>query len=135
MESKELKEKLDLYDKIITSCMVNTYSFAKENNKIIMQNFWPRPDYLFAFQVANLVWVTNPNMTIYMNMPLIKYLIFKIKNRKIKMRWIRKCKEVDHAMNIEEMLDYVAKAYKVDYSIFEDIYDIYWSKKKGEMDV
>ena len=31
--NKELKERYDLYDKIISSCMVNFYSFSKDNNK------------------------------------------------------------------------------------------------------
>ena len=33
---KELKDRYDLYDKIISYCMVKFYSFSKDNVKIIL---------------------------------------------------------------------------------------------------
>ena len=81
--NKELKEKYDLYDKIISSCMVNFYSFSKDNDKIILRDFFSKSNtYLFAFEVAKLVNAIYPNKQIYIDMPFIQYIFFKIKNRK-----------------------------------------------------
>ena len=128
--NKELKERYDLYDKIISSCMVNFYSFSKDNDKIILKDFLSTSKpYLFAFEVAKIVSDIYPNKQIYINMPFIKYIFFKIKNRKVKLKYIKKCEEVDNALNIEDMLDFVADSYGVEFSIFDEIYETYWNRK------
>ena len=128
--NKELKEKYDLYDKIISSCMVNFYSFSKDNDKIILRDFFSKSNtYLFAFEVAKIVSDIYTNKQIYINMPFIKYIFFKIKNRKVKLKYIKKCEEVDNALNIEDMLYFVADSYGVKYSIFAEIYETYWHRK------
>ena len=128
--NKELKERYDLYDKIISSCMVNFYSFSKDNDKIILKDFLSTSKpYLFAFEVAKIVSDIYPNKQIYINMPFIKYIFFKIKNRKVKLKYIKKCEEVDNALNIEDMLDFVADSYGVEFSIFAEIYETYWNRK------
>ena len=150
--NKELKERYDLYDKIISSCMVNFYSFSKDNDKIILRDFFSKSNkYLFginieknnnnklvicnyqnksfAFEVAKLVNAIYPNKQIYIDMPFIQYIFFKIKNRKVKLKHIKKCEEVDNALNIEDMLDFVADSYGVEFSIFAEIYETYWNRK------
>lgn len=128
--NKELKEKYDLYDKIISSCMVNFYSFSKDNDKIILRDFFSKSNtYLFAFEVAKLVNAIYPNKQIYIDMPFIQYIFFKIRNRKVKLKYIKKCEEVDNALNIEDMLDFVADSYGVEFSIFAEIYETYWNRK------
>lgn len=128
--NKELKERYDLYDKIISSCMVNFYSFSKDNDKIILRDFFSKSStYLFAFEVAKIVSNIYPNKQIYINMPFIKYIFFKIKNRKVKLKYINKCEELDKALNIEDMLDFVADSYGVEFSIFAEIYETYWNRK------
>ena len=128
--NKELKERYDLYDKIISSCMVNFYSFSKDNDKIILKDFLSTSKpYLFAFEVAKIVSDIYPNKQIYINMPFNKYIFFKIKNRKVKLKYIKKCEEVDNALNIEDMLDFVADSYGVEFSIFAEIYETYWNRK------
>ena len=128
--NKELKERYDLYDKIISSCMVNFYSFSKDNDKIILKDFLSTSKpYLFAFEVAKIVSSIYPNKQIYIDMPFIQYIFFKIKNRKVKLKYIKKCEEVDNALNIEDMLDFVADSYGVEFSIFDEIYETYWNRK------
>ena len=128
--NKELKERYDLYDKIISSCMVNFYSFSKDNDKIILRDFLSKSNtYLFAFEVAKIVSDIYPNKQIYIDMPFIQYIFFKIKNRKVKLKYIKKCEEVDNALNIEDMLDFVADSYGVEFSIFAEIYETYWNRK------
>ena len=123
------KETLDLYDKIITSCMVNTYSFSK-NGKIILKDFNQNLKcYMFEFEVAKIVSSIYQDREIYIDMPFIQYIFFKIKNRKVKLKYIKKCEEVDNAFNIEDMLDFVADSYGVEFSIFAEIYETYWNRK------
>ena len=110
--------------------MVNFYSFSKDNDKIILKDFLSTSKpYLFAFEVAKIVSDIYPNKQIYINMPFIKYIFFKIKNRKVKLKYIKKCEEVDNALNIEDMLDFVADSYGVEFSIFAEIYETYWNRK------
>ena len=128
--NKELKERYDLYDKIISSCMVNFYSFSKDNDKIILKDFLSTSKpYLFAFEVAKIVSSIYPNKQIYIDMPFIQYIFFKIKNRNVKLKYIKKSEEVDNAFNIEDMLDFVADSYGVEFSIFDEIYETYWNRK------
>ena len=123
------KETLDLYDKIITSCMVNTYSFSK-NGKIILKDFNQNLKcYMFEFEVATIVSSIYQDREIYIDMPFIQYIFFKIKNRNVKLKYIKKCEEVDNAFNIEDMLDFVADSYGVEFSIFDEIYETYWNRK------
>ena len=123
------KETLDLYDKIITSCMVNTYSFSK-SGKIILKDFNQNLKcYMFEFEVAKIVSSIYQDREIYIDMPFIQYIFFKIKNRNVKLKYIKKCEEVDNAFNIEDMLDFVADSYGVEFSIFDEIYETYWNRK------
>ena len=46
-----------------------------------------------------------------------------------KLKHIKKCEEVDNAFNIEDMLDFVADSYGVEFSIFDEIYETYWNRK------
>ena len=124
------KETLDLYVKIITSCMVNTYSFSK-NGKIILKDFNQNLKcYMFEFEVAKIVSSIYQDREIYIDMPFIQYIFFKIKNRNVKLKYIKKCEEVDNAFNIEDMLDFVADSYGVEFSIFDEIYETYWNRKE-----
>ena len=128
--NKELKERYDLYDKIISSCMVNFYSFSKDNDKIILKDFNQNLKcYMFEFEVAKIVSSIYQDREIYIDMPFIQYIFFKIKNRKVKLKYIKKCEEVDNALNIEDMLDFVADSYGVEFSIFDEIYETYWNRK------
>ena len=128
--NKELKERYDLYDKIISSCMVNFYSFSKDNDKIILKDFNQNLKcYMFEFEVAKIVSSIYQDREIYIDMPFIQYIFFKIKNRKVKLKHIKKCEEVDNALNIEDMLDFVADSYGVEFSIFDEIYETYWNRK------
>ena len=77
------------------------------------------------FEVAKLVNAIYPNKQIYIDMPFIQYIFFKIKNRKVKLKYIKKCEEVDNALNIEDMLDFVADSYGVEFSIFAEAYETY----------
>lgn len=123
------KETLDLYDKIITSCMVNTYSFSK-SGRIVLKNFNQNLKcYMFEFEVAKIVSSIYQDREIYMDLPFFEYLIFKFKNRQIKLKRLKKNDEANEAFNIEDMLHFVANSYGVEFSIFDEIYETYWNRK------
>ena len=124
------KETLDLYDKIITSCMVNTYSFSK-SGKIILKDFNQNLKcYMFEFEVAKIVSSIYQDREIYIDLPFFEYLIFKFKNRNTKLKRMKKNDEANEAFNIEEMLHFVADSYDISFETFDKIYDIYWNRKE-----
>lgn len=136
---KELYEKMNLYDKIIGSCMVNTYSTSKDG-KIILRDFDKNLDmYMFEFEVAKMVQSIYSDRQIYMDMGLFEYLVFKFKHRKeCKLKRIKR-KDTDNCeLNIEDMLLFVAKAYGFNVDnfsdLYKDIYNLYW-KERGKINI
>lgn len=134
---RELFEKMNLYDKIIGSCMVNTYSTSKDG-KIILRDFNKNLDmYMFEFEVAKMVQSMYSDRQIYIDMSIFEYLIFKFKHRKeCKLKRIR-LKDTDYCeLNIEDMLLFVAQAYgyKIENfsELYDDIYRLYW-KERGKI--
>lgn len=132
--SNELYEKMNLYDKIIGSCMVNTYSDSKDG-RIILSNFNKNSKmHMFEFEVALMVQGIYTDRQIYLDMKLFEYLMFKFKHRKeFKVKKIRHKEATKSNFNIEKMLLFVAEAYgynKENFSkLYENIYSLYWGKE------
>lgn len=126
---KELYDKMNLYDKIVGACMVNIYN-ASEDGRIIIKEFNPKNEiHLFEYEVAKMISTVYSNRTIYLNMNILKYIIFKVKHRKNKIKRIsnKKAKDVE---NFFLRLEFVAKAFDSSLFVFSDIYNLYWKKRK-----
>lgn len=137
MNKETSQETLDLYDKIVNACMINTFSLSKDE-KIILRDFDKSSDmYMFEFEVAKMVQSIYSDRQIYMDMGLFEYLIFKFKHRKeCKLKRI-KHKDADLCeLNIENMLLFVAEAYGFNIDnfsdLYKDIYNLYW-KERGKI--
>lgn len=112
-----------LYDTIVANTV---YYFAQNKADIKIKNFDNKNlIHKYYFEIASMVSGLY-NKQIYINMPLCKYIPFKIKNRKkVKLRWISN-EKVKFESNIEEIL----KTMIDDISICADIYDTYYKEKK-----
>lgn len=126
-ENKNLNnEGIQLYDNIVNSCMINTFSMSKDGI-IILKGF--NPDiklHGFMFEVAKITSTLFPPRLIVLDMPLVDYLKFKYKNRKIKLGWGRRKKYRNCEFEFENMLEFVRTSYDVANDIFEEIYNEYW---------
>ena len=131
MSDTQFLEKMKLYDNICGACMVNTYSESKDG-RIILKNFNEKLyTHMFEFEVARILQYIYRDRQIYLNMPFFKYLKFKVKYRKLKLKWISNKESQISEFDIDEMLKYVATAYEVDFNtIYKEIYNSYWRKKK-----
>lgn len=132
--NKELDEKLDLYDKIVNACMINTFSLSKDE-KIILRDFDKNSDmYMFEFEIAKLVRLYS-NRQIYMDMGLLSFLFFKFKHRKeCELKRIKHSEAEKRDFIIKDMLLFVAEAYGYNSNnfseLYSDIYNTYWKKEK-----
>ena len=119
-----------LYDKIVNATTINVFSFSK-NGKIIISPFNKNNIRdKFLFEIAKNVYTLfrNSNREIYLDMKLIPYLLFKIKNRKYKFHRYTKNLDItnNEIINPLLLLDYVCKEFGVTNNIIIDIYNKYY---------
>ena len=121
---------IKLYDDIVNSCMINTFTMSKDGI-IILKGFNPEIKlHSFMFEIAKITSTLFPPRQIVLDMPLISYLKFKYKNKKIKLAWARRRKYKSNEFEFENMLEFVRASYNVANDIFEEIYNEYWKDKK-----
>lgn len=117
------------YDGIIGATVINIFSFSKNNNKIIFNNFDYKNKTHRVFLESAFLLSTTHKMDIYLNMPLFSFLYFKyfvIKKRNDKIFRIKEVQE--SGINIEEVAEFEAKSYNYTTSIFDYIYNAYYRK-------
>lgn len=129
MDYTQIEEKHNLYDRIITTAMINMYSLSKEKEEIILKNVDPNNiSHLFMIEVAkivNLYWGFKIKIqTSFFNFRKLKKQcrLSKKNTKRISLK-----KENYTAIKIEKFLKDIQKAYKTKPSIFRDIYDAYYA--------
>ena len=123
-------EQIQLFDKIVSSCMINTFSESKDG-VVFLKDFYPENvNHKFMFEVAKITTTLYPPRRIVLDMKLFQYLKFKFKNRKIKLEWGRKKKFRTKEYSFDNMLEFVRTSYDVKEDIYEKIYNEYWKDKK-----
>lgn len=112
-----------IYDMIVANTI---YYFVQNKADIKIKKFDNRNlVHKYYFEIASMASGLY-NKQIYINMPLYKYIPFKIKNRKkVKLKWISN-EKVKFESNIEDIL----KTMMSDISICADIYNTYYKEKK-----
>lgn len=116
------------YDKIIAITISNILSFSKDN-KILLGSFNEKDiNHLFFFEIAKIV-KTCWNFNIYVEMPLLKYIKFYFKNRKLKIKRLKK-ENSKNKININTVLDFEKTQINEQDDIFEKIYNIYYKKEE-----
>ena len=117
------------YDGIIGATVINIFSFSKNNNKIIFNNFDYKNKIHRVFLESAFLLSTTHKMDIYLNMPLFPFLYFKyfiIKKRNDKIFRIKENQE--NGINIEEVAKFEAESYNHSVYVFDDIYNAYYRK-------
>ena len=129
MDYTQIEEKHNLYDRIITTAMINMYSLSKEKEEIILKNVDPNNiSHLFMIEVAkivNLYWGFKIKIqTSFFNFRKLKKQcrLSKKNTERISLK-----KENCAAIKIEKFLKDIQKAYETKPSIFRDIYDAYYT--------
>ena len=129
MDYTQIEEKHNLYDRIITTAMINMYSLSKEKEEIILKNVDPNNiSHLFIIEVAkivNLYWGFKIKIqTSFFNFKKLKKQcrLSKKNTKRISLK-----KENYAAIKIEKFLKDIQKAYETKPSIFRDIYDAYYA--------
>ena len=120
------------YDGIIGATVINIFSFSKNNNKIVFNNFDYKNKTHRVFLESAFLLSTTHKMDIYLNMPLFPFLYFKyfvVKKRNDKIFRIKKVQE--NGMNIEEVAKFEAESYNHSVYVFDDIYNAYYRKIYG----
>lgn len=115
------------YDGIVQATLVNIYSMAKESGKIVLINFNPNIDTdrcIFEIaKIAKTIW----NFEIQIDLPLFKYLILKLKTKDTNIKKYRKY--IEKKTDVQELKQFVAKAYTETTMIYKEIYDAYYNHK------
>ena len=70
------KELYKQYDGIIGATVINIFSFSKNNNKIVFNNFDYKNKTHRVFLESAFLLSTTHKMDIYLNMPLFSFLYF-----------------------------------------------------------
>lgn len=129
MDYTQIEEKYNLYDRIITTAMINMYSLSKEKKEIILKNVDPNNiSHLFMIEVAkivNLYWGFKIKIqTSFFDFRKLKKQcrLSKRNTKRISLK-----KENYAAIKIEKFLKDIQKAYETKPSIFRDIYDAYYA--------
>lgn len=129
MDYTQIEKKHNLYDRIITTAMINMYSLSKEKKEIILKNVDPNNiSHLFMIEVAkivNLYWGFKIKIqTSFFNFRKLKKQcrLSKKNTKRISLK-----KENYTAIKIEKFLKDIQKAYETKPSIFRDIYDAYYA--------
>ena len=129
MDYTQIEEKHNLYDRIITTAMINMYSLSKEKKEIILKNVNPNNiSHLFMIEVAkivNLYWGFKIRIqtSFFFFLKLKKQCRLSKKNTKR----IPLKKENYVAIKIEKFLKDIQKAYETKPSIFREIYNAYYA--------
>lgn len=126
------EDKYILYDNIVASSVLNIKDLSKKTGMIIFDNFDPtNKKHLFLLNTAEITKLyPDIHRDIYLIMPLLKYLWFKLKYRKryqIKRysKFLHKS-ELNNIINIEKILQYMAEAYNITTNEFDEIYNTYY---------
>ena len=129
MDYTQIEEKHNLYDRIITTAMINMYSLSKEKKEIILKNVDPNNiSHLFMIEVAkivNLYWGFEIRIqTSFFNFRKLKKQcrLSKKNTKRIPLK-----KENYVAIKIEKFLKDIQKAYETKPSIFREIYNAYYA--------
>ena len=122
MEEKIYKK----YDTIVTSTLLNIYNQAK-NKEIVLENFNEKDiSHLYFFEVSKIA-QTCWNLVIVLDMSLLRFLKFKLQNKKLKIK--RKGRKQEKSINMNKILSFIQESFNESDTIFSDIYNAYYKKE------
>lgn len=135
MESK--LNNFNFYDQVVGTVVANVISeTARTDNQIYLKWFDPSSSSHMVYFNGALIAAAIFKNKINLDMPLYKYLWFKLtnwKNRKF-LQHININKVPEKATQVQVIIDHIEQHYEFQsesYTIWKSIYDTYYNKKKG----
>ena len=126
------KQKYAHYDEVVKTILTNILVERKRCDKILLWDFNPvDPADRLYFNVAAIVADLNKE-PIYLNMPLIDYLLFKWKRRKSRknLRYFGPNKAAaldnEHKTSVYILMSFIAEQMDIDYALFDEINQEYY---------
>lgn len=120
------------YDQIVQSTLINIYTMSKEDNKILLVNFDPKTDtdkcVVEIAKIAQSLW----SFDIEVDLPLLKFWMFKIKNKDARIKRYKKYSE--KKVDVQELKMFVSKAFVETTMIYEKIYNSYYNPKTRKVE-
>jgi len=118
-------KKYRLYDEIVNATLYNLFNLSSEGN-INIGNFDENDDnYNYILKVAfHVVALSTEDKTIYLDMGLFKYIKYKIKHRKYRIKRYKESK--GELIDVPDLLNYMSGEFKVEDTIFKSIYKEYY---------
>lgn len=114
-----------LYDKIVSATIANIVNTGKE---VVYKNFNEKNiKHMYMYKVGLICASLNKDFYILLDMPLYKYIFFKIKNWKNR-KFIKRARKKDNQiLNIDLIISYMTCAFYCDEEIIADIYNEYYN--------
>ena len=124
-----------MYDKISEAALINLYGLAIRNNNELNLGFIDRKNEnsLFFVEVANMIQHMNKNIKVFINMKnKISYILFKLKNRHLNVINYKKEKNEAQTEELNNIISFMEKEFKVSSFIWALIYNDNFKKKKDK---
>lgn len=122
------KELYELYDKLVSTTYVNIFSLTKDKEIILKEYSYKDKTARTFLEVAAMVAYIS-NKEVYLQTSLFDFIRTRIKSKNKHVRWISPKKEVD-GIKIHEVAKFEADAYNQNPSIFDEIFETYYERKK-----
>lgn len=120
------------YDRMVQATLINIYTMSKDNDKVILVNFDPKIDtdkcVIEIAKISQSLW----NFDIEVDLPLFKFLMFKIKNKDARIKRYKKYSE--KKVDVQELKMFVSKAYVETTMVYKEIYDTYYNPKTRKVE-
>lgn len=118
-----------LYNQLSEICLINLYTLSKEKGKIELKEFtFKNKQHFFLFNIANALHNLY-GYEIILEIKFSEFIKYKVHTKHSK--FIHRKSKLENGINIENFLNHIADAQKVDKNIWNKIYDEFF----GDMNV
>ena len=123
------EEEYGKMDEVISTTLINFIIEDKRNGGLLFKDFTPsNMNHLFGFEVAAILSMSI-NKPFYLDMNWFDYLLFKLRNWKMKTVFKRANRKLNvKPMELEEILKYMKTAQKLEDDIYGKIYKEYYEE-------
>ena len=109
------------YNQLSEICLINLYTLSKEKGKIELKDFsFKNKQHLFLFNIASILHNLY-GYEIFLEAKFLEFAKYKIYTKHSK--FIHRKTKLENGINIENFLNHIADAQKVDRDIWNKIYD------------
>lgn len=122
-----MEENYTLYDKVVSTTLINYLVENRRNYGLVLSPFNPTNiDYLYAFEIALLL-SDSIHEKFYLDMNFFNYWKFKLRNWSVRKNFKRYTNNTPIIkMDLDKILEYMKKELSLENNIFEQIYNEYY---------